>query len=855
MNRFCFVFYILLLVSLFDGRNITFASSKQRNSQPDNHSRFETLIELARKTNLTNHELAIDYAEQALTIGKEKQDQKMIAQAYVMLAIISYDAHNFTKTIEYTHPCIPIFEKFNDVKGLADLYNRLSSACFYIGNTEMSDIYSDKCIELAEKHQFLDILNKQYYNRGAIAFYRNDYSYSMEFAFKALNIAKKIEHPVYTAYCYDLLGNLSLETENFQKAIHYYKLSRMIYLEEGDKKLIEQIGQGYYNTAQVYVQLNQMDSVHLYYNKALNCYREAKSSEGLMIAYTGLANYYRWKGEIDSAQMSIEEGLKVAMLSESKKDLPASYNTAGDISFQQGHHQKASDYYREALLWALQIGNREAEATAKFNLGRNFAATQHFDSAHHYLSQSFAIKDSMDRFSEVQKRSYAFAEHLVKEQYEKEMESEQLKRQLWLAIVGLCILVIALLSIFIRYMFVRQKKIKSINAELNTYKSELEYALKSKTLELALREQQVMNLSNNLPNGAIFRFSFENTNEGKMLFISSGWEDLTGQSIETVEDSVCFFRNGIHPEDSHKLLKALAFAINSHTILDMLYRFYRDGTELRWFHVRAMAIAGDDALTYLDGYLVDETQQKQFEQDLIASRNRAEESDKLKSAFLANMSHEVRTPMNAIVGFSTLLSSTQLTHTRQASYLELVQENCQRLLQLIDAIVDVAKIEAGQLNLRMETFPLSKLMTDISEYFEPFINVKHSFVELWIDEDLLHSSLTVNTDFLRLRQIFVNLIENALKFTEKGFIRCAYLLDRPGAIHFYVMDTGSGISQKNTDVIFQTFRKVDQFSGGTGLGLSIVKKLLLQMGGDIWVESEPDVGSTFHFTIPLTETL
>lgn len=528
-----------------------------------------------------------------------------------------------------------------------------------------------------------------------------------------------------------------------------------------------------------------------------------------------------------------------------------SYNIAGDISFQQGHYQKALGYYRKALFGARQIGNREAELTAKKNLGRIFAVTQHFDSAYHYLSQSFAIRDSIDRLGDVQKRSYAFAEHFVKEQYEKEMEAGRLKRWLWSAIVGLCITVIVILSVFVRSMHVRQRKIKSINAELNKYKSNLEYALKDKTRELALSEQQVLNLSNNLPNSAIFRFLFENETEGRMLFISSGWEDMTGEPIETVKDSVSFFRNGIHPEDSHELLEALGHAIHNHTILDTMYRFYRNGRELRWFHVRAISIAGDDGLTYLDGYLVDETQQKQFEQDLIISRNKAEESDKLKSAFLANISHEIRTPMNAIVGFSTLLCNEPLPSTQQAAYLESVHENCQRLMQLIDTIVDVATIEAGQLNLRIETFPLSKIITTVKEYFKPFIEGKRSFVELWFDEELLYSPLTIHTDFLRLKQVFVNLIENALKFTEKGFVRCAYLLDQPDVVHFYVMDTGSGISQENTEIIFKNFRKVNQFSGGAGLGLSIVKKLLLQMGGDIWVESEPDVGSTFHFTLPL----
>jgi signal transduction histidine kinase len=400
-------------------------------------------------------------------------------------------------------------------------------------------------------------------------------------------------------------------------------------------------------------------------------------------------------------------------------------------------------------------------------------------------------------------------------------------------------------------MSIRQKKIKSINDELNKYKAELEHTLQNKTRELVLSEQQILNLSNNLPNGAIFRFLFENEREGKTLYVSSGWEELTGLSLETTKDSLFFFQSRIHPDDSRELLKALAHAIQNHTILDMVYRFYKNNTDLRWFHVRAMAIAGDNGMTYLDGYQVDETEQKHFEQELITAKDKAEESDRLKSAFLANMSHEIRTPMNAIVGFSALMSNPQLTPQRKESYLDLIQTNCQQLLRLIDDIVDISKIEANQLNLRMETVPLSTVIKSVSDYFDPFLDNGHPHVELWIDENLLNSTLNVYTDVFRLKQIFVNLIENSLKFTEKGFVRCGYLNDQPEVVHFYIMDTGIGIAHENIENIFQSFRKLDQYSGGTGLGLSIVKRILLQMGGAIWVESEPTVGSTFHFTIPV----
>jgi signal transduction histidine kinase len=412
-------------------------------------------------------------------------------------------------------------------------------------------------------------------------------------------------------------------------------------------------------------------------------------------------------------------------------------------------------------------------------------------------------------------------------------------------------MVIVILCILMRSILVRQNKIKSINAELNKYKSDLENALHHRTRELALSEQQIFNLSNNLPDGVIFRLAFENEHEGKTLFISSGWEKLTGQPIWKAKKNVFFFQSSIHPDDSPELLSALENVIHNHSTLDMMYRYYKNNTELRWFHIRAMAIEGDDGLTYLDGYQVDETEQKQFEQELVIARDKAEESDRLKSSFLTNMSHEIRTPMNAIVGFSTLLSKAKLTPARQQNFLGLIQDNCQRLLHLIDDILDISKIDADQLNLRIETVPLTQIMTAVKEHFEPIINERHPFVELWIDEDLLNSSLIVHTDVLPLRQIFMKLIGNALKFTEKGFVKCECLFDRTDAVHFYVMDTGLGIAQENLEIIFESFHKLDQYSDGTGLGLSIVKRVLLQMGGDIWVESDPGIGSTFHFTIPL----
>ena len=814
-----------------------------------NNLSFEELIDYARKTNKTAPEEALIYAQEALQLGQQKQNIKMISQAQMELASAYYGLQNFSNAIEYAKFCEPYFEKSNDVETLSTLYNLISICYFSIGNSEESDIYSDKSIELAEKYKILDVLLKQYYNRGAIAFYRGDYSYSMDFALKALTVAKKLKHQFYMAHCYDLLGSLSKQMTRYQEAANYFNRSLKIYHNE-DQKV--HMGATYFNVASIYNELNKRDSARLCYYNALKYYKEAESDDGIVISTTGLATYYLEVNNLDSAQLYIEKSLNAATLIESVKDMFLLYYTAGNISLEKGDFRKAKNYYNKALSLARQNRNDELESVVKLNISKNFAATNRFDSAYYFLLQSYNIKDSLQNNDEIYNRAYTFAEHLAKEKIEKEMIAEQLQRRLGIIIMFLCIIVILILCFFIRMMYIRQKEINIINAELDKYRKVLEHNLQTTTRELALSEQQIMNLSNNLPDGVIFRFAFDNEHTGKTLYVGANWEELTGQSIEEAkENSLFFFRDRVHPDDRDELLEALAHAIRKHDLLDITCRFCKKSDETRWFHIRAVAIEAHDELVYLDGFLVDDSKQKQFEQELLEAKNKAEESDKLKSTFLANMSHEILTPMNAIVGFASELLKKTFSLEKQHKYLKLMEMNSQRLRRLIANIVEISIIESNQLTLRMETFPLSKVIAMVKEHFDIIINEGgYKSVELLFDDELLQSSMNVHADIFRLKQIFLILIENALQFTEKGFVRCGIIEDPYNAAHCFVMDTGIGIASEKMDVIFQTFSKLNEYSEGAGLGLTIVKKLIQMLGGDICVESEPGIGSNFIFTIP-----
>lgn len=240
--------------------------------------------------------------------------------------------------------------------------------------------------------------------------------------------------------------------------------------------------------------------------------------------------------------------------------------------------------------------------------------------------------------------------------------------------------------------------------------------------------------------------------------------------------------------------------------------------------------------------------------DLKKAKEKAEESDKLKSAFLANISHEIRTPLNAIVGFSGLLTYDQITDEEMKQYVGLIKSNSDDLIDLISDIIDIAKIESGQLDVRLVECDINKLLNDIySTFKEIFESKKGGEVQLSFQPES-QEKLIIKTDPIRIRQIIINLLSNALKYTQAGSVRMGYTINSD-RIEFWVIDTGIGIPFDSQPYIFDRFRKVDRSSdrlySGTGLGLTISKNLVELLGGTIWFESAPDKGSKFYFSIPL----
>jgi PAS domain S-box-containing protein len=238
-------------------------------------------------------------------------------------------------------------------------------------------------------------------------------------------------------------------------------------------------------------------------------------------------------------------------------------------------------------------------------------------------------------------------------------------------------------------------------------------------------------------------------------------------------------------------------------------------------------------------------------QELILAKNKAEENDKLKTAFLQNMSHEIRTPMNGIMGFAQLLELDHSSSEKRKEYVKVINESCQQLLNIVNDILDISRIETGQMTVNIKQTDLVWLLDGILQFFKPMAAQNSLQLFLNIPDS---KQFVVNTDTDKLRQVLNNLLSNALKYTNQGSVHFGYIVSN-GFVEFYVRDTGPGIKPEYHNFIFERFIQAHNTAtkryAGTGLGLPISKGLVNLLGGRIWVESEPGTGSTFHFTIPI----
>ncbi|MFO7369940.1 MAG: ATP-binding protein [Bacteroidales bacterium] len=389
-------------------------------------------------------------------------------------------------------------------------------------------------------------------------------------------------------------------------------------------------------------------------------------------------------------------------------------------------------------------------------------------------------------------------------------------------------------------------EVKQIYREFRNLLSQLKIWEKQRDSALQKAEdnqQRYRELADMLPQSV-----FETDSYGNYTYVNKAWYRAFGYSTENLSEGLNLIETLISESSREDILGSEKLE-NSNFIA-----IRKNGTRFP-ASVYTDNIIRNNRMAGRRGIIIDITDKVDYIRTLQQETNKARTSDELKSSYLANMSHEIRTPMNSIIGFSNLLASDQIPEIQKKDFTRYIRTSSEVLLNLVDDIIDMAKIEAGELKIVKKDCDLNalgeELLTTSSEMLKKF--GKHQ-LEISFKPDPDAGKVYLKTDPLRLRQVLINLVNNAIKFTDKGSICFGYTLREETLVEFYVQDTGPGMSREELNQIFERFRRAKRSEekniAGTGLGLAISRNLVQLLGGEMWVDSVPGTGTSFLFTLP-----
>lgn len=338
-----------------------------------------------------------------------------------------------------------------------------------------------------------------------------------------------------------------------------------------------------------------------------------------------------------------------------------------------------------------------------------------------------------------------------------------------------------------------------------------------------------------------------------LTYVNDNIENILGYKPTEFIDNTKLWYNCLHPDDlgvAEKTIQSNLEAKDSYSE----YRFKDKSGTYRWLHDKQKVKKYYNGEIEVIGASWDITQRKQLENELLEAKQKAEESTRLKTAFLANLNHEIRTPMNGILGFAELLQKPELTKKYRKKYISIINQSGERMLDTLNKLMDIAKIEAGVLNIYKGETNINRQIRYVYDLFRPEAEKKG--IHFAFSTSLNDNESDIITDQEKLSAILVNLVNNAVKYTDKGSIELGCHI-KDNELHFFVKDTGSGISSEKQEIIFDRFRQVDETMTrkfeGMGLGLPIAKAYAELLGGKLLVKSGPGEGSTFYFTLPIED--
>lgn len=638
---------------------------------------------------------------------------------------------------------------------------------------------------------------------------------ALYYAKQTETLALKHNAKNYLAECYKNIGNIYNGKDNFQKATDYYQQSIKIYREIGDSL---GVAKNYNNLGALFRNRGNFKLSLEYYQKSLDLRKLKNDRFGIGITYNNIGNIHYYQGKYDLAKEYYFKSLEIRKEFKDEMGMAGCFNNIGSIFIFEEDYSTGIDYFKKALTIYNKFEDRLGIGNTYKNIGNAYYKLGEYPLALDYFFSSLKIdKQLKDRlgiaasYAEIAKlynalknysqaKTYALKALEISEETGGLPDKKNALEQLAIAAEGLMDFEQALAY---HKLFLNAKdSIFNIEKMKELESLESKYQLENKQLEIE---------------------KLESENELKTV------------KLEKMRIRIILI-----------LIVTIAFIIFIIALLIIRQKLKKKNITI--FEQNEEITAQKDELERHRNQL--ENLVNERTKDLELAKQRAEESDQLKSSFLANMSHEIRTPMNAIVGFSNLLVENDIDDETKLNYKHEISGNCFTLLSLVDNILDLAKIETKQIHFNIKAFGLKDLLDDL---YYSFIEIAESKKISLQFQEIEDNDVILNTDNYRLKQILSNLLDNAIKFTEEGFVELSYTIYKEN-ITFAVKDTGIGMNQKQVSNLFNQFSKFEKdkqkLYRGAGLGLAISNQLTTLLGGKIRVESEPEKGSTFFVMLP-----
>jgi PAS domain S-box len=750
-------------------------------------------------------------------------------------------------SLNYYNQALTLGIKRNAPVSIASIYNQMGDIYYKLNKNDKARSYYTKGMFTYNKANNLAGTGNSLAKLGNTYFYSSNYDIAIDYYLKALSIFEKIKDQNGIAKVYNNIGSLYTILGDNKLSLSFLEKARQIYAESND---IENLSDVYFRIGETMIRLKDYESALNYFNKAKSIFDSLHIQRKSAYIDRCKAKIAFHNGNVLQAIALAQNALGIFNLLDYNWAKAEVYNDLATYYLNTKDFNKAQTYIWAAIATSKNINSIELLKTNYLTLSEYYAAQNDFKQSLLYyktyqqLNDSVINREKNTRIAELHAKYEASQKEELIQEKNKLISNNynQIKRQQFhIYLFGGGIIIILMLSLILYWQY-RLVKIKGRTIE--RINSELDLRVKKRTLELRLAQFSIEQAADPIfwidPIG---RFIYANNSACMALDYSK--DELLSLKITdiipkfTYSDWVDFWE--ITRKEGSLVVETT----------------FRKKTNVNYpVELNLNYICHDDK-EYAFAFVHDISDRKQKEENLKKAKEKAEEADKLKSAFLANMSHEIRTPMNAIIGFSEMLLNEEFTSDEKIEFASIVRSSGDTLLKLIDDIIDISLIEAGQLRVNMSAQNLSKLLKEIYLFFQGELKrLNKNNVELILNENSFRSNIYVQTDPIRFRQVITNLIGNALKFTESGFIEIGCIDQNPEMLTIYIKDTGIGIPKEKIPLIFKRFQKLNddkKLYRGTGLGLTISKKLVEQMGGELSVESQYGSGSTFLFSMLYNE--